>query len=109
MLSAILPTLDVNPSVVGILLGFSLIDRTDIEGMHAQLLLFMDEYDISLPALPDFDFSRVEAEWIRLRSNIPELWKFNRDGREFQVGRRWQKGGLSAEFPVILVPVLSQQ
>ncbi|KAK0454756.1 phospholipid:diacylglycerol acyltransferase [Armillaria borealis] len=88
----------------GILLGFSLIDRTDIEGMHAQLLLFMDEYDISLPALPDFDFSRVEAEWIRLRSNIPELWKFNRDGREFQVGEKMAERGLSAEFPVILVP-----
>ncbi|KAK0195630.1 phospholipid:diacylglycerol acyltransferase [Armillaria mellea] len=88
----------------GILLGFSLIDRTDIEGMHAQLLLFMDEHDITLPALPDFDFSRVEAEWIRLRSNIPELWKFNRDGREFQVGEKMAERGLSAEFPVILVP-----
>ncbi|KAK0212623.1 phospholipid:diacylglycerol acyltransferase [Desarmillaria ectypa] len=88
----------------GILLGFSLIDRTDIEGMQAQLLLFMDEYDISLPALPDFDFSRVEAEWIRLRSNIPELWKFNRDGREFQVGEKMAERGLSAEYPVILVP-----
>ncbi|KAK0504549.1 phospholipid:diacylglycerol acyltransferase [Armillaria luteobubalina] len=88
----------------GVLLGFSLIDRTDIEGMQAQLLLFMDEYDISLPALPDFDFSRVEAEWIRLRSNIPEVWKFNRDGREFQVGEKIAERGLSAEFPVILVP-----
>ncbi|KAK0486020.1 phospholipid:diacylglycerol acyltransferase [Armillaria novae-zelandiae] len=88
----------------GVLLGFSLIDRTDIEGMQAQLLLFMDEYDISLPALPDFDFSRVEAEWIRLRGNIPEVWKFNRDGREFQVGEKMAERGLSAEFPVILVP-----
>ncbi|KAG7449626.1 LACT-domain-containing protein [Guyanagaster necrorhizus] len=88
----------------GIMLGFSLIDRTDIEGMQAQLLLFMDEYDISLPALPDFDFSRVEAEWIRLRSNIPELWKFNRDGREFRVGEKMAERGLSAKYPVILVP-----
>lgn len=72
--------------------------------MHAQLTLLMDQYDVTLPQLPDFDFSRFETEWNKLRSNIPELWKFNRDGREFQVGERMKARGLSAEYPVVLIP-----
>ncbi|KAF9039497.1 LACT-domain-containing protein [Hymenopellis radicata] len=88
----------------GVLLGFSVIERSDIEDMHAQLLLFMDQYDIALPALPDFDFSRVEQEFTRLRSNIPELWKFNRDGREFLVGDQIAARGLTAQHPVVLIP-----
>ncbi len=81
-----------------------MIERSDIEDMHAQLLLFMDQYDIALPALPDFDFSRVEQEFTRLRSNIPELWKFNRDGREFLVGDQIAARGLTAQHPVVLIP-----
>lgn len=86
------------------MLGFTVIERSDIEDMHAQLLLFMDQYDIAVPALPGFDFSRVEAEFSRLRGNIPELWKFNRDGREFQVGEQMAARGLTAKYPVVLVP-----
>ncbi|KAJ4483601.1 LACT-domain-containing protein [Lentinula aciculospora] len=88
----------------GILLAFAFVQPSDIQDMHAQLTLLMDQYDITLPQLPDFDFSRFETEWTRLRSNIPELWKFNRDGREFQVGERMKARGLSAEYPVVLIP-----
>ncbi|EGO00883.1 hypothetical protein SERLA73DRAFT_50487 [Serpula lacrymans var. lacrymans S7.3] len=63
----------------------------------------MDEYDISL-TLPDIDLSRVETEWQRLRSNIPELWKLNNDGREFKVGEDIKARGLSANYPIVLVP-----
>ncbi|KAF8891737.1 Lecithin:cholesterol/phospholipid:diacylglycerol acyltransferase [Infundibulicybe gibba] len=64
----------------------------------------MDEYAINIPQLPDFDFSRVEVEWKRLRNSIPEVWKFNNDGREFQVGESIKARGLSAKHPVILIP-----
>ncbi|KAF8829409.1 hypothetical protein HHX47_DHR3000650 [Lentinula edodes] len=88
----------------GILLAFAFVQPSDIQDMHAQLTLLMDQYDVTLPQLPDFDFSRFETEWNKLRSNIPELWKFNRDGREFQVGERMKARGLSAEYPVVLIP-----
>jgi len=67
----------------------------------------MTQYGVVLPefpGLPGFDCPRVEAEWSRFRSNIPEFWKFNNDGREFQVGDQMQARGLSAKYPVILVP-----
>lgn len=71
--------------------------------MHAQLALLMEEYDLSLK-MPEIDLSSVEAEWQRLRSNIPEVWKLNNDGREFQVGETMKARGLTAHYPVILVP-----
>lgn len=74
-----------------------------MQEMHAHLLLLMQEYDISL-RLPEIDFSRVEVEWGRLRSNIPELWKLNNDGREFQVGEAMKARGLTAQYPVVVVP-----
>src|ERR1700761_1939554 len=57
-----------------------------------------------MPDIPGFDLSRVETEWQRLRSNIPEVWKFNVDGREFQVGEAMRDRGLSANYPVVLIP-----
>jgi hypothetical protein len=72
--------------------------------MQAQISLLMDQYDIELPQLPDFDFSSVQVEWERLKSNIPEVWKFHNDGREFMVGEQMREKGLSAEYPVVLVP-----
>lgn len=68
------------------------------------MTVLMTEYGMNMPELPDFDFSRVEAEWKRLRSSIPEVWKFNNDGREFQVGESIKARGLDAEYPVILIP-----
>ena len=93
-----------NISAVGILLGFAFIEPQDIQDIHAQMAVLMNEYDINLPQLPDFDFSRLEAEWGRFRSSIPEVWKFNNDGREFQVGEQLKERGLSAKHPVILIP-----
>ncbi|TFK44430.1 Lecithin:cholesterol acyltransferase-domain-containing protein [Crucibulum laeve] len=90
--------------IVGTLLGFAFVEPQDIQDIHSHVSLLMDEYDINLPQLPGLDFSRVEAEWTRLRSNIPELWKFNNDGREFQVGESMKDRGLTAQHPVILIP-----
>lgn len=89
--------------IVGVILGFILIEPSDIRDIHDQFSLFLDEYDISIK-LPDFDLSRVEMEWQRLRSNIPEVWKLANDGREFQVGEEFSKRGLTAHYPVVLVP-----
>ncbi|KAE9399773.1 hypothetical protein BT96DRAFT_975721 [Gymnopus androsaceus JB14] len=50
--------------------------------MHAQLMLLMDQYDITLPQLPDFDFSRLETEWNRgleSWSTSPEYRPFFRE------------------------------
>ncbi|KAG6866216.1 hypothetical protein C0991_007241 [Blastosporella zonata] len=66
--------------------------------------ILMDQYNVYMPDLPGFDLTRVETEWSRLRSSIPEIWKFNNDGREFQVGEAMRARGLSAEHPVILIP-----
>lgn len=88
----------------GTLLAFSFVEPQDFHDMHAQVSVLMSEFGVSVPQIPDFDFSRVEAEWHRLRSSIPEVWKFNNDGREFKVGEAMQARGLSAEYPVILIP-----
>lgn len=89
---------------VGTLIAMLFIQANDIEEMHAQLAVFMNEFEISVPQLPDLDLSRVREEWSRLRNNIPEVWKFNRDGREFQVGEMMKARDLSAEYPLVLVP-----
>ncbi|KIY63217.1 phospholipid:diacylglycerol acyltransferase [Cylindrobasidium torrendii FP15055 ss-10] len=83
----------------GLAIGFTFIERSDIEHLQGQLMLAMDQYDISIP-----DFSRVETEYLRLKSNIPEVWKLNNDGREFAVGESIAQRGLSAEYPVVLIP-----
>ena len=66
--------------------------------------MIMERYEIDFPQLPDLDFSSVETEWNRLRLNIPEVWKFYRDGREFEVGERMKAQGLTAQHPVVLIP-----
>lgn len=89
--------------LLGILLGFILIQPSDLQDIHSNLLLIMEEYDISLK-IPDIDLSRVELEWRRFRNNIPEVWKLNNDGREFQVGEAMKARGLTAHYPIVLVP-----
>ncbi|KAI9441206.1 Lecithin:cholesterol/phospholipid:diacylglycerol acyltransferase, partial [Lactarius indigo] len=65
----------------------------------------LEDYDISLPLpLLPIDLSRVQAEWQRLISTIPEPWKLNADGREFRVGDAIKARGLEANYPVILIP-----
>lgn len=89
---------------VGTLLGFAFVEPQDLQDLHAQVITLVDQYDINLPQFPGFDMSRVEAEWTRLRTSIPEVWKFNNDGREFQVGEEMKARGLSAEHPLVLIP-----
>ncbi|KAH9988041.1 phospholipid/diacylglycerol acyltransferase [Russula vinacea] len=55
-------------------------------------------------SLPQIDLSSVQAEWKRLISTIPEPWKLNTDGREFQVGDAIKARGLEANYPVVLIP-----
>jgi phospholipid:diacylglycerol acyltransferase len=103
-----------NSLPVGIMLGFILLQRSDIEELHAQLSLLLSSYELSLPHLsllvPDLDFSRLEAEWARIQGAvfpelaIPELWKINNDGREFQVGEAMRDRGLTAVHPVVIIP-----
>nr|GAT57883.1 phospholipid:diacylglycerol acyltransferase [Mycena chlorophos] len=88
---------------LGSLLAFSLIEPRDIQDLHAQLLLLLGEYTPILE-IPGLDLSLVENEWQRLRSSIPEIWKFSDDGREFSVGEAMRDRSLSAEHPVVLVP-----
>ena len=71
--------------------------------MQTQFSLFLDAHDISIK-FPDIDLTRVEVEWQRLRSSIPEVWKLANDGRGFQVGEAFKAKGLTAHYPVILVP-----
>ncbi|THH18526.1 hypothetical protein EW146_g2475 [Bondarzewia mesenterica] len=92
--------------VVGTLFGFILIQPTELPDWPAQVALYLDEHDLSfsLPPLPQFDLTRLETEWRRFTSSIPEPWKLNNDGREFQVGDVIKERGLTAEYPVVLVP-----
>ena len=76
---------------MGILLAFSVVKPKDFQNFQAHIqTLVNDYYDINLPELPGF--------------SIPEIWKFHNDGREFQVGEAMKARGLSAEFPVVLIP-----
>jgi phospholipid:diacylglycerol acyltransferase len=102
-LSPCLLLLTANPAV-GLLIGLTQIQPSNIHQMQTHLSLLMSSYDISFPELPDFDFSLVESEWQKIRSSIPEFWKLNKDGREFMVGEAGGDRGLSAEFPVVLIP-----
>ncbi|KIY50299.1 LACT-domain-containing protein [Fistulina hepatica ATCC 64428] len=90
---------------VGFLVGALLfVHNADIEDMHSQLLVLLSEYDISMPQFPGLDLSAVETEWLRLKNNIPQVWKLNNDGREFQVGEQMKLRGLSTQHPVVLIP-----
>lgn len=88
---------------VGIGIASLFVSQSHIEEMQAQLSLLLDEYAV-LPNLPDLNFTMVELEWARLRDSIPEVWKLNTDGREFQVGEAAKARGLTAQHPVVLIP-----
>lgn len=94
---------------MGILLGFIFVQPSDFHDLQTHLALLMDEFEISMPEfpaidLPQLDLSRVELEWRKLWSNIPEPWKLNNNGLEFTVGEKIAQRGLSAKHPVVLVP-----
>ncbi|OCB85817.1 Lecithin:cholesterol acyltransferase [Sanghuangporus baumii] len=79
--------------------------------MPTQLGLFLSQSQTDLGALfqnvvtsIDFDWGRLETEWDAFKARLPEPWKLNNDGREFQVGERMRDRGLRAEYPVVLIP-----
>ncbi|KAH8096763.1 Lecithin:cholesterol acyltransferase-domain-containing protein [Cristinia sonorae] len=90
--------------ILGVLMGFILIQPTDLPDIQTHLTLLLDEFGISLPQLPQIDLSIVESEWRRLRNSIPEPWKLNNNGLEFKVGEDIAARGLGAKYPVVLVP-----
>ncbi|KDQ55163.1 hypothetical protein JAAARDRAFT_37689 [Jaapia argillacea MUCL 33604] len=87
--------------LVGVFIGFVLIQPVDMPDIPAHFALLMNDFDLSLPEFTLFD---IESEWNRFRSNIPEIWKLNNDGREFQVGDQIKARGLEAKYPVVLIP-----
>ncbi|KZV67287.1 LACT-domain-containing protein [Peniophora sp. CONT] len=93
---------------LGSLLVIGLSHHEDLHSVPADLALLLNNYDFSLtmPSMESMgiDFSRVEEEWNRLTSQIPEPWKLNNDGREFKVGEALLARGLSAEHPVVMIP-----
>jgi hypothetical protein len=93
---------------VGSSLALALYQPTELHEVPASLALLLNEYDISLSwpslSIPQIDLAAIENEWRRLTSSIPEPWKLNNDGREFQVGEAMRDRGLTAHYPVILVP-----
>ncbi|KAF8518206.1 phospholipid:diacylglycerol acyltransferase [Gautieria morchelliformis] len=69
---------------------------------HARILFLLDQY--GLPRFPELDWASIESEWSKVRSQIPEPWKLNNDGREFLVGETMHIRGLRPRHPVVLVP-----
>lgn len=87
--------------IVGVFSAGWLLPSSSFSTLPEHLQVFLDDYDITMPSMPQLDFS---AEWERFKSNIPEPWKLANDGREFQVGEEMKSRGLEAKYPVILVP-----
>lgn len=69
---------------------------------HSSLLLFFEHYELS--RFSELDWERIEFEWERLRIQIPEPWKLQEDGREFQVGEALSERGLKPVHPVVVIP-----
>jgi phospholipid:diacylglycerol acyltransferase len=69
---------------------------------HSRILFLLDQY--GLPRFPELDWASIESEWSKVRSQIPEPWKLNNDGREFLVGEAMHIRGLKPRHPVVLVP-----
>lgn len=86
---------------MGVLSAGWFIPSSTLPALPENLQLFLDDYDISMPSIPQFDFS---IEWERFKSNIPEPWKIANDGREFLVGEEMKSRGLEAKYPVVLIP-----
>ncbi|KAH8115455.1 Lecithin:cholesterol acyltransferase [Phellopilus nigrolimitatus] len=74
-----------------------------LEQSQTDLGAFARNMAAAMPTL-DIDWGRFDGEWEALKARIPEPWKLNNDGREFQVGERARDRGLHAHHPVVLVP-----
>lgn len=69
---------------------------------HSSLIFSLEQYELS--RFSELDWARIEIEWDRLRGQIPEPWKFQDDGREFQVGEGLRNRGLQPVHPVVMIP-----
>jgi hypothetical protein len=92
------------PPQVGLVLGLIFIEPSSLPDIPGQFAVFLEDYDIFSLSLPHIDLSRVQTEWKRLMSTIPEPWKLNTDGREFRIGDAIRARGLEAKYPVVLIP-----
>ena len=88
---------------MGVALGLIFVEPSSLPDIPGHFAVLLEDYDISL-SLPQIDLSNVQTEWKRLMSTIPEPWKLNTDGREFQVGDAMKARGLEAKYPVVLIP-----
>jgi phospholipid:diacylglycerol acyltransferase len=88
---------------VGVVLGLVFVEPSSLPDIPGHFAVFLEDYDFTL-SLPQIDLSNVQTEWKRLMSTIPEPWKLNTDGREFQVGDAMKARGLEAKYPVVLIP-----
>jgi hypothetical protein len=91
-------------SAVGTALAVAFIEPSDVHDLHAHMAGLAGQYDINLPNVGGVDFSRLAVEWSRFKNSIPDPWKFSNDGREFEVGERMKARGLTAQYPVVLIP-----
>ncbi|KAF8496433.1 phospholipid:diacylglycerol acyltransferase [Russula emetica] len=89
--------------ILGIVLGLIFVEPSSLPDLPGHFAVFLEDYDFSM-SLPQIDLSNVQTEWKRLMSTIPEPWKLNTDGREFQVGDAMKARGLEAKYPVVLIP-----
>ncbi|KAI0724123.1 phospholipid:diacylglycerol acyltransferase [Fomitopsis betulina] len=94
--------------IVGALLCFVVFQPPDFTDLQAQLTLLLDQYDFSLPQMPQIELqlglSRFEPEWRKFVNSIPEPWKLETNGLEFTVGEKVASEGLTAKHPVVLIP-----
>ncbi|KAH9973691.1 Lecithin:cholesterol acyltransferase-domain-containing protein [Lactifluus volemus] len=90
--------------LLGLVLGLIFIEPSSLPDIPGHFAVFLEDYDIFSLSLPHIDLSRVQTEWKRLISTIPEPWKLNTDGREFQIGDAIRARGLEAKYPVVLIP-----
>lgn len=88
---------------MGIVLGLIFVEPSSLPDIPGHVAVLLEDYDLSM-SFPQIDLSSVQAEWKRLISTIPEPWKLNTDGREFQVGDAMKTRGLEANHPVVLIP-----
>jgi hypothetical protein len=88
---------------VGIVLGLIFVEPSSLPDIPSHIAVLLEDYDISL-LFPQIDLSNVQTELTKLLSTIPEPWKLNTDGREFQVGDAMKARGLEAKYPVVLIP-----
>jgi phospholipid:diacylglycerol acyltransferase len=83
-------------TVVGVLLAYIFFPP-----IPPHLMMMLDEYDLSASLLknPSFQF-----EWRQITGTLAEAAKAWTTNRDFKVGTELAEKGLSAKYPVVLIP-----